>query len=65
MAVKYTPEAPVDIRAELTCLRRRKQVLDELIVCLERYHEVNIRPPRRAPDRERAVKPDGKRAGAA
>jgi hypothetical protein len=64
MAVKYTPEPPVAIQAKLTDLRNRKQVLDELIECLERYLEVH-RPSRRASERERASKTDGKRAGAA
>jgi hypothetical protein len=65
MGSKKTPEPPVAIQAKLADLRNRKQVLDELIVCLERYIEVNIPPSRRAAERERTVRPDGKRTGAA
>jgi hypothetical protein len=65
MGSKKPPEPPVAIQAKLTDLRNRKQVLDELILCLERYIEVNIPPSRRAPEREQAKRPDGKRTGAA
>jgi hypothetical protein len=65
MGSKKTPEPAVAIQARLTDLRNRKQVVDELIVCLERYMEVNYRPSRRPAGREWAVRPDGKRTGAA
>ncbi len=65
MLRKTTPETTVAIQTELTYLRNRKQVIDELIVCLERYQETNPPPPRRLVERERGLKPDGKRTGAA
>jgi hypothetical protein len=37
MLRKTTPETTVAIQTELTYLRNRKRVIDELIVCLEVY----------------------------
>ena len=65
MGSKKPPQPPVAIQAKLTDLRNRKQVIDELIVCLKRYQETNPPPPRRLVERERGRKPDGKRTGAA
>jgi hypothetical protein len=65
MGSKKRPEPPVAIQAELTDLRNRKQVVDELIACLERYQQANRPPSRRLAERERGLKPDGKRTGAA
>ena len=65
MRSKSKPESPVAIQAELTYLRHRKRVLDELIECLERYAEDNFRPPRRACGRVRGANGGRKRAGAA
>ncbi len=46
-----SPETPAAMQARLTYLRNRKRVLDELIVCLERYSADAIPPPRRFPTR--------------
>jgi len=37
MILKTPPETSGSIRARLAYLRNRKMVIDELIVCLERY----------------------------
>jgi hypothetical protein len=65
MGSKKRPERLVAIQAKLADLRNRKQLVDELIACLERYLEANRLPSRRLAERERGLKPDGKRTGAA
>jgi len=65
MLRKTTPETPVAIRAKLTHLRNRKRVLDELIVCLERYAIYEVPGGRCRPWKARSERPDGRLAGAA
>jgi hypothetical protein len=63
--VPNTPDAPAAIQARLAYLRDRKQVLDELIGCLERYsvHQIPVRRPPRG--RIRAAGEVRRLAGAA